>query len=270
MKRPILFSFLAVIVFSFFGVGYIYFHQEAMLFQNKTLPEDHIFTYEEPFTELFLDTDNNAQINALYFQVEQPKGVVLYFHGRGRNLSNIGKLSHEFTGRGYNLFIIDYRGFGKSKGKLSEAAIYHDADYCYDYLLNYFSEDQIILYGCSLGSGVATYVASHQNPRDLILEAPYFSILDLTPREVPYIPRFLIPLLLKYHFRTDQLITNVDSPIHIIHGTDDKLIPYDSSTRLIKLIEEKPDASLISIKHGEHYRLNHHSEYQQMMDQILN
>ena len=144
MKKKLLLSLLTIIFSIFFGVAYIYFQQEKMLFQKVTLPEDHIFAYEEPFKEFFLDTDTNARVNALYFYVEEPKGVILYFHGRGGNLShNIGKFSHEFTDRGYDLFIMDYRGFGKSRGKLSEKTICHDADYCYDYLLKFFPEDQI-------------------------------------------------------------------------------------------------------------------------------
>jgi len=271
MKKPLLLSLLSLIFLSFFGIAYIYFQQENMLFQKVTLPEDHHFSYEEPFKELFLDTDTNARLNALYFYVEQPKGVVLYFHGRGGNLShNIGKFSHEFTDRGYDLFIMDYRGFGKSRGKLSEKTICHDADYCYDYLLNYFPEDQIIVYGRSLGTGIATYVAAHHDPKALILEAPYFSILDLTPRETPYLPRFLVPMLLKYHFRTDQWIVKVDAPIHIFHGIDDELVPYNSSTRLLKLIKEKRNASLISIENGKHNHLRHHPKYQLTLDQILN
>ena len=266
-----LMSILAIFLFSCLGIGYTYYRQEEMLFQKAVLPETHVFTYEEPFKEIFLDTDRHARLNALYFYVEQPKGIVLYFHGRGGNLdNNMGRISHEFTDRGYDFFAIDYRGFGKSRGKLSEDALYQDADYSYNFLLDYFPEDQIIIYGCSLGTGVATYVASRHRPKGLILEAPYYSILDLTPRRVPYIPRFLIPILLKYHFRTDKWILNVDSPIHIFHGTDDELVPYASSTRLIELIEEKDDASLISIEKGRHNNLSHYPKYQLKIDQILN
>lgn len=271
MRKPIIFSLLAIGVLILAGIGHIYFHQESLLFQTATLDDDHNFDYDEPHDELFLETENNVRLNALHFYAENPKGVVLYFHGRGGNLSNnMGKFSHEFTDRGYDLFIMDYRGFGKSTGKLSEQAFCHDADFCYDYLQNHFPEDKIIVYGRSLGTGIATYVASHHDPKALILEAPYVSILDLTPREFPFLPRFLIPMLLKYHFRTDKWIVKVDSPILIFHGTDDELVPFDSSTRLLKLIEEKKDASLISIEHGKHNHLRHHPKYQLTLDQILN
>ncbi|MCB1110357.1 MAG: alpha/beta fold hydrolase [Chlamydiia bacterium] len=268
--KKILLTLSACFLFIILGISYIYTYQEDMLFQKATLPQEYAFAFEEPFEELFLETEEGARINALYFKTKNPKGIVLYFHGRGGNLSdNWGKVSREFTSRNYELFVMDYRGFGKSTGKLSEKAICHDADFCYDYLTNYYREDQIVVYGRSLGTGIATYVASHHDPKTLVLEAPYFSILDLTPRQAPYLPRFLIPLLLKYHFRTDQWIVRVDAPIHIFHGTDDELVPYDSSTRLLKLLKDKRDASLISIENGKHNHLRFHPKYQDALTLIL-
>ncbi|QVL57039.1 MAG: alpha/beta fold hydrolase [Simkaniaceae bacterium] len=270
MKKKIIIVFSALFIFLLLGVGHVYYHQEDMLFRKAALPDNYAFSFEEPFEELFFETEAGARINALYFTAEKPKGAVIYFHGRGGNLSgNWGRVSKEFTSRGYDLFIMDYRGFGKSRGKLSERALCHDADYCYNYISTRYPENQIVIYGRSLGTGIATYVASHNDPKNLILESPYFSILDLTPRQLPYLPRFLIPMLLKYHFRTDQWIVRVDSPIHIFHGTEDELVPFDSSTRLLKLIKEKRNASLISIENGKHNHLRFHPTYQKVLDQIL-
>ena len=269
MKKFLL-TLSACFLFIAVGLSYVYTYQEDMLFQKATLPQEHVFDFEEPFEELFLETEEGACINALYFKTKDSKGIVLYFHGRGGNLSdNWGKVSREFTSRNYEFFVMDYRGFGKSTGKLSEKAICHDADFCYDYLTNHYREDQIVVYGRSLGTGIATYVASHHDPKTLVLEAPYFSILDLTPSQAPYLPRFLIPLLLKYHFRTDRWIVRVDAPIHIFHGTDDELVPYDSSTRLLKLLKDKRDASLISIENGKHNHLRFHPKYQDALTLIL-
>jgi len=270
MKRIFPITMLCFLIIILTGMGYFYFIQEDVLFQNATLDQDHVFSYDEPFEELFLETEKGARINALYFKTFRPKGVVLYFHGRGGNLADRwGKFSREFTKRGYDFFIMDYRGFGKSTGKLSEQALCDDASKCYEYLMDIYPENQIVVYGRSLGTGIATYVASNKNPKMLVLESPYFSILDLTPRQKPYLPRLLIPLLLKYHFRTDQWIVKVHSPIHIFHGTKDELIPYDSSTRLLKLLKNKIDANLIPIEDGKHNHLQHHPKYQSELDEIL-
>lgn len=270
MKKKIIIIFTAIFIVFGMMVGYVYNHQEEMLFRKKTLPDTYAFQFEEPFKELFLEPEPGVKINALYFTAENPKGAVIYYHGRGGDLSgNWGRVSKEFTSRGYDLFIMDYRGFGKSRGKLSERALFKDADFCYNYITSKYPESQVIVYGRSLGTGIATYVASHHDPQRLILESPYFSVLDLTPRQVPYLPKFIIPMLLKYHFRTDKWIVKVDSPIHIFHGTEDELVPFDSSTRLLKLIKEKKDKSLIAIEHGKHDHLRFHPTYQKNLDQIL-
>ena len=271
MKKYVILSIILLLLFFFGGTSYLYFKQEALLFKSGALTDDHVFSYKAPFKELFLETEKGARINALHFYVEQPKGVVLYFRGRGANLNkNLGRFSREFTSRGYDLFVMDYRGCGKSRGHRSEKALCHDADQCYKYLLkNHFQESQIIVYGRSLGTGIATYVASKHAPQALILEAPYVSILDLVPAEQPYLPRFLIPLLMKYHLRTDEWIVKVKSPIYIFHGTDDSIVPYHSSTRLMKLITEKQNIYFTTIENGKHNNLRYHSEYQEVMDNIL-
>ncbi len=252
------------------GIGYVYHNQESLLFQKSTLPPDYQFSYDVPYEEIFLDTDKNTHINGLYFFAKRPKGVILYFHGRGKNLSDYwGNIAAEFTSRGYDFFITDYRGFGKSRGKMSERGICHDAKACYEFLQHRFPENQIVVYGRSIGTGIAAYVASKNTPKMLILESPYFSILDLTPRQHPYLPKPLVPLILKYHLRTDKWITKVRSPIHIFHGTEDELVPYDSSTRLLHLIKHKPDAKLIPLEKGGHTRLRNHPTYQAELDTLL-
>ncbi|MEM8727586.1 MAG: alpha/beta fold hydrolase [Chlamydiota bacterium] len=270
MKKKTFLAISTTFILILLGLGHLYLRQEKILFQQVLLPDDHTFSFKQPFRELFFETEKDARINALYFNAENPKGAVIYFHGRGGNLAtHWGRVSKEFTSRGYDLLITDYRGFGKSRGKLSEKGIYRDADYCYDYIASRYPENQIVVYGRSLGTGIATYVASRHHPKNLILESPYFSILDLTPKRFPYLPRFVIRPLLKYHFRTDRWIVGVDSPIHIFHGTNDELVPFESSTRLLKLIEDKENAFLIPIKHGRHNHLRFHPTYQKILDQIL-
>lgn len=270
MKKKIIWILSVIVAVFVVMVGYVYTHQEEMLFRKKTLPDNYVFQFEEQFEELFLEPEPGVKINALYFSAENPKGAVIYYHGRGGDLSgNWGRVSKEFTSRGYDLFIMDYRGFGKSRGPMSEQALFNDADFCYNYITEKYPENQVIVYGRSLGTGIATYVASHHDPKQLLLESPYFSVLDLTPRQVPYLPKFVIPMLLKYHFRTDKWILRVDSPIHIFHGTEDELVPFDSSVRLLNLIKEKKDAALISIEHGKHDRLRFHPTYQKALDHLL-
>ncbi len=166
----------------------LYFFQEKLLFLPTKLEQDYKFQFNYPFEELFLKTDEEAVINAIHFKVKKPKGVILYFHGNAGDLSRWGNITEYFVDKDYDVLVMDYRTYGKSTGKLSEDAFYKDAQFCYDYLLKQYSEEDISLYGRSLGTGIASYLASKNNPKQLVLETPYYSILDVAKSRFPVFP----------------------------------------------------------------------------------
>ncbi|MCD8529233.1 MAG: alpha/beta hydrolase [Chitinophagales bacterium] len=160
--------------------------------------------------------------------------------------------------------LIDYRGFGKSTGKRTERNIEADCQIAYKYLKRFYAENQIIIYGCSIGSGFAAHLAASNYPKKLILDSPYYSMYHLAKMYLPFLP---IASLLKYPLRTDQFIRTVKCPIYIIHGTDDKLIPYRHALKLSQL---NTRATLIRIKGGGHNNLPNFSEYHHIIYDILN
>ncbi|MCB1108126.1 MAG: alpha/beta fold hydrolase [Chlamydiia bacterium] len=263
---------LILALFSFL-LSEIYNSQEDRIFRSKTLPQNHVFHYPGQFKEVYLQTGKDATLHGLHFKAKTPKGVVLYFHGRGWNLGSLHKRSaipEDFITRGYDCFIIDYRGFGKSTGKRSEDAIYHDASCAYDYLLESYPEDQITVYGMSFGTGVAAQLASCRNPHQLILEAPYTSMLDMAEKTIPYLPKFMLAWLLKYHIPTEEFISKISCPIHIFHGTHDTLIPHSSSQKLLLRVAQNVRAKLTSIDNGSHDHLPSYQEYSEQLDHLLN
>ncbi len=264
-------TFFALVCALLLGrVGHLYFTQESIIFRGRPLPKDTPYPYQSPFEELFFETDDGGKINALHFKTEKPKGVVLYLHGRGGNLLHPwGGLASDFTSRGYDCLIMDYRSFGKSTGHLSEKALLQDASFCYSYLKTLYPENQIVIYGRSLGTGIATYVAAQSNAKMLLLESPYFSFFDLVAYKRRYLPRRMISLLLKYPLRTNQWITQVRCPIYIFHSVQDRVIPYAQSIRLLTLLRSKRDAHLISIERAEHQSLSDHPSYQSNLNTIL-
>lgn len=157
----------------------LYLFQEKLLFLPTNLEQDYVYEFNPDFEEIFLEPEHQVLINAIHFKAENPKGVILYFHGNAGDLSRWGKITEKFVDLQYDIFVIDYRTYGKSKGKLSEEALYNDAQFCYDYLLKQYSENEITLYGRSLGTGIASYLAAKNKPSRLILETPYYSILDV-------------------------------------------------------------------------------------------
>ncbi len=241
----------------------LYFFQEKLMFLPSTLAQDYKYQFDYPFEELFLKIEDEATINALHFKAENPKGVILYFHGNAGDLSRWGKITEFFVEKRYDVLVMDYRTYGKSIGKLSEDAIYKDAQYCYDYLLERYSENEITLYGRSLGTGIASYLASKNNAKRLILETPYYSILDIAKHRFPMFP---VKQLLKYRFPTFQYLPKVKCPITIIHGTEDNVVPFSSGKKLSEL---ESDIDFFTVKGGGHNNLIEFEDYHKAIDNVL-
>lgn len=221
-----------------------YFGQDLFFFRPERLPHWFAYRYPFPFTEVDFDMEDGGKVNAIYFRVPNSKGVVFYIKGNSRSIKGWGKFARDFVGKGYDFFILDYRGFGKSKGRRTENILYADLQQVYKWLTTKYREDQIVLYGRSLGSGLAARVASWNTPRMLILDSPYYSFRYHISRYGFFLP---IGLLLRYQIRTDQFIKKVQCPIHILHGDKDRLIPYRQSEMLKKLV---PDNIVLHTIHG--------------------
>jgi pimeloyl-ACP methyl ester carboxylesterase len=256
-----------VVLIGMLGCNLMYFKQETMIFYPEALPTGFRYSFPGRFEELAWPVEG-AVINALRFEAEQPKGVVLYFHGNAGSLRSWGEIAPDFTGRGYDVVIPDYRGFGKSTGRISsEKMLLQDAAAAYDRLRERYPESRIILYGRSIGTGLAVHFAAANRPRMVILESPYYSFLDLAAHHYPLVPRPLLRVLLRYPLRTDQWIAKVTCPVYLFHGEKDEIIPHDASVRLLPLI--RSERRLITIPSGGHNDLGEHAQYREHLDRIL-
>lgn len=244
----------------------LYFLQEKLLFKPEKLPKDFQFHYEnQKIDEYNLETRDGAIINGLHFRVDEPKGVVIYLKGNSKSIKGWGKFAVDFTRHGYSVLMIDYRGFGKSTGKRSQKAIKNDLQFVYNKVKERITEDKIVLYGRSLGSGFATKLASVNNPKMLILDAPYYSLTKVTARYAPFMP---LSIVMRYPLPTYKWIKYVQCPIHIIHGTNDKLIPFKTSVKLSKINPKR--TRLYTVLGGGHKNLNNFESYHNMLSEILN
>ena len=244
----------------------LYFIQEKLLFLPTVLEQDYTYQFSYPFEELFFDIDEETTINAIHFKAENPKGVIIYFHGNAGDLSRWGIITEFFVEKQYDVLVMDYRTYGKSIGKLSEQVLYSDAQYCYDYLKKHYNEDDITIYGRSLGTGIATNLASKNKPKQLVLETPYYSILDVAESRFPILP---VEKILKYKLPTFQFIKEVMCPITMFHGTDDVVVPYKSAKKLFDSLP-KGKATCITIEGGSHGDLRSFDMYHQHIENILN
>ena len=244
----------------------LYFFQERFLFHPEKLPEDFKFQYEnQKVKEYSLEIKEGVVINGLHFRAENSKGVVYYLKGNSKSIKGWGKFAVDFTLHGYDVLMIDYRGFGKSTGKMSQQSMKEDALLVYEKIKEVIDEEKIIVYGRSLGTGLATKVASVNNPKMLILACPYFSMSNNVKRYLPFIP---LGLVMRYQMPTYKWIKHVNCPIKIIHGTNDKVIKFKSSLQLSKM---KPSLTrLYPIIDGGHKDLHNFESYHRALDEVLN
>ncbi|WP_299891936.1 alpha/beta hydrolase [uncultured Lacinutrix sp.] len=243
----------------------LYLFQESLLFRPSVLAQDYKYAFSHPFEELFLKTEDGETINAIHFKKENPKGVVIHFHGNRGNIDEWGQKSKLFLDRGYDVFVMDYRSYGKSTGVITETSFYSDALLCYNYVKSIYSENKITVYGRSLGTGFATYVASKNKPKQLVLESPYYEIADPAQHRIIIYPA---KLFLNFELPTYKYIKNVISPITIIHGTDDYIIPYESAKKLYNIIP-KDLKTFITIKDAKHSDLFKFDSYVKAIDALL-
>jgi uncharacterized protein len=248
----------------------LYYFQDQIIFHEKELNFDYKFDFQEPFQEIYIPVYAKELLNTLHFfpKSQKRKGIVVYFHGNADNLVRWGNYAKDFTKNGYEVLMIDYRGFGKS-AKLdyfSEKDFIEDGQFAYNYAKTLYPENKIIVYGRSLGSGIATNIASKNHPKLLLLETPYVNLTDAAEHFLPIFPYKKIS---RYHFPTDEIIGKVKCPIHLFHGTHDGLVYYESSLKLCKILNKNPVEIVTTIEGGKHKNLSDFPKYHQALDSVL-
>ncbi|MEM9324521.1 MAG: alpha/beta fold hydrolase [Bacteroidota bacterium] len=243
----------------------VYVFQERFIFLGEPISQDHVYSFRAPFEEQRFEMPDGGEINSLYFEAEDPKGVVFYHHGNGGELPRWGEVSYFFLNQGYDFFIYDYRGYGKSTGKRSEKALLDDAQILYERLTTRWSEEQIVVYGRSLGSGPASYVAGRNHPVMLILETPFFSLQEMAARYFPFLPS---GQLVRYRFPNSAYLSEARTEIHIFHGTEDQVVPYESGHRLFEALS-KETAHFYTVEGANHGNLLDFVTYRAGITRIL-
>lgn len=241
----------------------IYLVQERLIFHPERVQPGTRYTFDHPFEELFLPVEG-ASLHTLWFHANEPQGVVVYFHGNGGSLRMWGTRAAPLVDRGYDVIMVDYRGYGQSTGTISsEAQLLADANAVYAWVLDRYPETQIVLYGSSLGTSFASWLAANHQPRLLILESPFYSIEELARHNFPWVPSFL----LKYPLRSYSWIGQVRCPVIIFHGTDDPVIPFADSKRLAG--EVTAPLSFYRLEGGGHVDFDDYLLYHEALDRSL-
>jgi len=265
--RRILFFILVIIsVLYIVALVLIYFAQEKLLFHPEVLAKDYLSgTLPPEIEEIKIPVDRDVYLHGLLSKVQKPKGLVFYLRGNGGSAYSWGMSTAEaFNGLGYDLFILDYRGYGKSDGYISsEAQINEDVQKAYNVMLKRYTANNIIIAGYSIGTGPATYLAAHNQPKALLLQAPYYSLSKLTDEKIPLLPDFIK----RYKFETKDFIGQVKAPVYLFHGLDDTLIPYHHSEILKK--DYCANATLIPLPLTGHNGINENYMFREKLEKLL-
>ena len=209
----------------------LYLNQERLIFPATTLPADYQFRYDQQFEEIKVAVPGGS-LDALLFRQANPRGLVFYLHGNVGDLTTWTTDLEFYRRTNYDLFIFDYRGYGKSTGQIeSEAQLHADVCAAWNAIAPRYRNLPIVLFGRSLGTGLATQLATEVDPAMLVLVTPFSSMVDAARRRYPFVPAFLV----KYPLRTDRLIGNVRSPVLLVSGSQDLLTPLADSEHLKSL-----------------------------------
>ncbi|MCK5647505.1 MAG: alpha/beta hydrolase, partial [Gammaproteobacteria bacterium] len=209
----------------------MFFFQPAMLFipygKIDATPAQWGLEYED----VFFQTGDDIQLHGWYIPNRNAKRTLLFFHGNAGNISHRGESIKIFHRMGLNVFIPDYRGYGKSEGKPSETGLYEDARSAWHYLLTQkdLQRDNIIIFGRSMGGAVAIKLAADVQPGALILESVFSSINDMAKSIMPGLSRLLV---LRFNFDNKAMIKQVYSPLLLMHSPDDEIIPFEQGKKV--------------------------------------
>ncbi len=212
-------------------------HQERIVFNAEPLDKDLKYEFDDPFEEVFIPVNEEVKINGLLFKRENSRGLVFYLHGNSGTLKDWGSISELYLKSNYDFFIMDYREFGKSTGIIDkEKDMHNDVQVVYDSIQSQFNyqEKDIVVIGYSIGTGFAAKLTSKNNPKQLVLNAPYYSLPNLINQKYLFAPHFVF----KFKLPTYKYLKEVKAPVTIFHGDQDKLIPVKSSYKLKKKFKE--------------------------------
>jgi len=205
--------------------GLMYLQQKHMIFfpikEVSQTPAQWGLDHEE----VVFNTADDIELHGWYIAAPGSEQVLLFFHGNAGNISHRRESIEIFHRLGLNVFIIDYRGYGKSQGSPDESGLYKDAAAAWQYLTETrgYSGEQILIFGRSLGGVVAAKLASEVDARGLILESTLSSARDFAQDVFKILSRVVV---MRYDFNTSDYIQRVDYPVLVLHSPEDEIMPF--------------------------------------------
>jgi len=257
---------MAVLVWLGLSVVLYAFQSRLIYYPHRDLvatPEVAGLSYED----VNLTTEDGVNIHGWYLPHPSARATLLFFHGNAGNISHRVESLSIFHQLRLNVLIIDYRGYGRSEGKPTEQGTYLDAEAAWDWLITDkgIPADQIVVFGRSLGGGIAAWLAARKQPGAVILESTFTSIPDMAAKLYPYLP---IRWLTRFHYANLKQMHSIDSPVWLGHSPDDELIPYSQGQRLFEAARHPKKFFQMKGSHGNGFLISG-EPYRESLDEFL-
>ena len=267
--RPL--AVLGILIFAWGAIcAWYYSRQESAIFYPSVLPAGHHFVFDRPFVEHRIEVEPGVELSALLFPANREaeesvdRRAVLYLHGNAGDLQSWGYHANLYVEAGYDFLVIDYRGYGKSDGRIrSEAQLHSDVQKVWDWLTGTYDAGSIVVVGYSLGSALGARVACANGARQLVLLAPFYSGRDIGRRVAPWLPAALN----RYQLRTDLLLRDCELPVMLVHGESDTTIPPRASRRLLALLGDR--GRLVVLPDAGHQDIGEDPKFRDAMLELL-
>jgi pimeloyl-ACP methyl ester carboxylesterase len=240
----------------------LWWGQERLLFLPTPLAPEHRMALERDVQERWIDVPD-GRLHALHLKLPSPRGVVFFLHGNAGNLQSWFVDLEFYRQANFDLFMIDYRGYGKSSGRItSQAQLQADVQAAWDTIAPAYAGKKRVLFGRSLGTGLAVPLALQVQPDLTVLASPYASVRALAAEVYPWVPS----ALLRYPLLTDEALAHLGTPVLLVHGERDDLIGPHHSEALKKA---HPPARLHIVKGAGHNDLQSFDDYRRVLRQAL-
>ena len=249
---------VALVALALYGVviALVWWGQESLLFHPDKLPAGYKFEQAADVHESWVDVPG-ARLNALHLQLPKPEGVVFFLHGNAGSLETWFINADFYRRANLDLYMIDFRGYGKSSGRIeSEAQLQADVRAAWAQVAPQYAGQRRVIYGRSLGTALAAQLAAEVQPELTVLVSPYASMAALAQKYYPWLPS----AVMRYPLRTDEALAKVKGPVLLAHGGNDTLIAPSNS---LALQQVAPQAQLLLVAQAGHGDL-------QLFDAYLN
>jgi pimeloyl-ACP methyl ester carboxylesterase len=259
---------LVIALGGYVGMGVLlYVFQSQLVYVPKhkmvASPADIGLSYQD----VELESADGVRLSAWWVPSEKPRGVLLFCHGNGGNISHLLERIGTYRSLGLSTFVFDYRGYGKSAGKPTEEGTYLDVEAAWNYLVEEqgVAPEDILVYGWSLGGPIAAWLAQRHNPGKLVLESTFTALPELAQQLYPFFPA---RLLARFEYNTLDYLTRVRCPILVVHSREDGLIPFDHGQRLYEGFDGPRKFLEIEGDHGDGFSRSV-ERYKEALDRFI-